>query len=117
MLLEFCGSSGREGEPDDHQQMELQRHGPFEFLVGLREAEGPPVSFHRISHTDPLAFLSWGGWMAHASCRMPAVASRRGESPMLEIMPAAAPVLFTVKPPPTMRRPQKTTRKSHPSGP
>lgn len=56
--------------------------------------------------------------MTNASCRIPAVASRRGDRPMFEMILAVAPSDFlTPKPPLIIRRPQKTKRYSHPKKP
>ena len=82
--------------------MEKEVLCPLELLVDAKDAVGAAVS------------KSGGvleGWIVegrtHASCRIPAVARRRGDRPMFEMMLAAALSDFlTPKQPLITRRPQ-----------
>lgn len=122
MGLQFGGARSRESDTENNHQVELQRDEPFEFLVDIVSAIESPILSLLISHTQDLllsCFLSGAGsgTLAHASCKVPAAASRRGDSPTLEMMLAAGLELPTAILLPTMRRPQKTSRKPHPRAP
>jgi hypothetical protein len=106
---QFRGSGCGEGHACDDEHVVGEHAEPFEFLVEGLDAIGSTTGIRK-------ELLGLGGW-TYASCRMPAVARRRGERPTLEIISAAILGFLRAMALPMMRREQKKKRKSHPSRP